>query len=1357
MPLNAFSVMDDDAPGVLPSTAARARPRPMTDDAAAESDEHWDSDVDGGQRGSDLDSDNAMEESASPSQSDLESDPEQSDLDDPAVRDGMLSDTTPAPRRNRLMQMTDSSGSDISDAEDPLPNGLSEPLSAGDAALAERAKQRQLAVLKALSLKMPGEEVLLEQFAMSVNLSVNGVRKTLRKLELSSFIDSSGARLRAADPVRVANMLKARDPSGQLPPPLGQVKHLGRWRSVLALTARKTLSNGMVQGHVRLSSHHHTAVWINATDFDDVGMSALIGLADQAVPDKRKSPRRRSKKNSQFAAKQQRARHRQQSALFMQKVRADQTEEQRQTVRDYDAERKRQLREKNKAKRKKKMEFPKDVTIGDKSDAIERTGMWDLLAEQEYKQGSDARSDFLLDSGEGNWADCLMRFRKLMDIGNIRFCACCSEMHLERDGKRYSLNQDNPLATAPPIPAKLLSGMQEKLVNDRRDDHEIQHAKHADRPGLQLLNGLTLCWRRFVTARADAEELEAGISEETEEIQLCDRCIDPLRRNPALIPARAMANNLAYLPVPVQLQDLRVSERNVIAAARAALWIVNLERHDNVNSRTPSVGGRSDKYHKFKKSAIVFPQDVLSIAAALPAAPDDLSDMLFVNFLKSSDAIPDKVQLDDCIGVRHSKVKAALDYMVSNPTVAKVPLLGSMLFLTAFLQLWASLTGKDPSEFVVNKDNLAAYANAPNNLPIALQNLVNPYSDFVGAASDGGGYVNNGDVDGDDMDIAEPFTYTGFVDPSGNAVTRQQLEAAMNARLAAARQGAPPPAVLSIPTGSKFLNGVEFFPILFPELFPDSGGLVFKDTREDDREAKLSLEEWADHLLRSADPRWREHAQFAFTVFNLIQKQRVFKSCSYALKTNSVEVLHATLPWLTEENIQRALDDLNNAEFDKGYHTLDDIVDPTLRTMFKEVFKQLTLASGKLELTDLSRKHQRKQIYARQINIGLPDLWLTINPGDVHSPLMLRLAGVPLKLDEAGAFWKDFPSRIQRQLVAQRNPVAVTLYCNMLMHAIIDGLFGFGRQDKTTHNIFGEPVRTYSFHSEEQDRGTLHYHGFVWLRNRPPADEFRNMLKNEAFQQRMLNWLETHVCRSEPQLLEFLRGQRAAGVPVPTFTPAIYAGGSAVPNSTAAAAAAAVANGTSAGHAAVDNGAGVSAMSLDSDSSGRESKRSSSQSLPAGYAAMSLGSDSASQESKRSTSSAAGKPDSPAHSPINPSPLEPVDVDELTQLLRPGSCATYERYRKVVDARLNSDGLAPNRDDLVDSLSRLIIAGSCATFADYRVAVEAQFNIDLSSRRKEFKMLLKCLVCLIRFQCFIQVFGCLVASSARVGRAAITA
>jgi hypothetical protein len=123
------------------------------------------------------------------------------------------------------------------------------------------------------------------------------------------------------------------------------------------------------------------------------------------------------------------------------------------------------------------------------------------------------------------------------------------------------------------------------------------------------------------------------------------------------------------------------------------------------------------------------------------------------------------------------------------------------------------LTGKDASEFTINQLNLAEYATAPNNLPMAVRGVVHTSSDFIGAAVDGAGYTNN-DVDGDDADVVDPFTYTAFVDPSGNSVTRQQLEAAMNARLSAARQGAPPPVVLSVPAGSKYLNGPEYFPLV---------------------------------------------------------------------------------------------------------------------------------------------------------------------------------------------------------------------------------------------------------------------------------------------------------------------------------------------------------------------------------------------------------------------------------------------------------------------------------------------------------------------------------------------------------------
>ena len=78
----------------------------------------------------------------------------------------------------------------------------------------------------------------------------------------------------------------------------------------------------------------------------------------------------------------------------------------------------------------------------------------------------------------------------------------------------------------------------------------------------------------------------------------------------------------------------------------------------------------------------------------------------------------------------------------------------------------------------IHESNLAAYANAPGNLPSAVKKTVNFSSDFAAAATDGVRYTND-DADDPAEDDDVPMSFTGFVDPSGNSVTRQQLENAL--------------------------------------------------------------------------------------------------------------------------------------------------------------------------------------------------------------------------------------------------------------------------------------------------------------------------------------------------------------------------------------------------------------------------------------------------------------------------------------------------------------------------------------------------------------------------------------------------
>ncbi len=342
----------------------------------------------------------------------------------------------------------------------------------------------------------------------------------------------------------------------------------------------------------------------------------------------------------------------------------------------------------------------------------------------------------------------------------------------------------------------------------------------------------------------------------------------------------------------------------------------------------------------------------------------------------------------------------------------------------------------------------------------------------------------------------------------------------MKAKLAAAQKGecARPVAVVQ-PNSGKLLDGLRspwFWPATMPELFPDSGALHCFG-KADTRKSKLTAEDYVDHLLRSADPRWREHAQFAFVAFNLLQKKRIFRSCTQKIKAKRVVPLTEYLPLLEEDHIEAAINDLRTAEFHRGFHSMEDISNPDARELFTKLFSQLRLVSGQLDLTDHSRLHQRKLLYSRNINMGLPDLFLTVNPGDANAPLFLRLAGETLE-EGADALWKSFPDKQRRLLLATRNPVAATIYANCLMNAFLTGLLGYTTDGTARASVLGEQISAYSFHVEEQGRGTLHYHGFVWFRNRPSPSVMRELLQTNDFQHRVVQWLDYTVRRAEPQV-----------------------------------------------------------------------------------------------------------------------------------------------------------------------------------------------------------------------------------------------
>src|SRR6185312_5258274 len=114
----------------------------------------------------------------------------------------------------------------------------------------------------------------------------------------------------------------------------------------------------------------------------------------------------------------------------------------------------------------------------------------------------------------------------------------------------------------------------------------------------------------------------------------------------------------------------------------------------------------------------------------------------------------------------------------------------------------------------------------------------------------------------------------------------------------------------------------------------------------------------------------------------------------------------------------------------------------------------------------------------------------TINPEDENAPLLLYLAGEKIKLDltDPDAPEDSLTSK-QRRIVLSKDPFAAAEFSHTLMEAVVRILLGFNSDHEQPLGLLGR-VRAYHFNTEEQKRGSLHYHGLIWLANKPSPREF---------------------------------------------------------------------------------------------------------------------------------------------------------------------------------------------------------------------------------------------------------------------------
>ncbi|CAF1337139.1 unnamed protein product [Adineta steineri] len=162
--------------------------------------------------------------------------------------------------------------------------------------------------------------------------------------------------------------------------------------------------------------------------------------------------------------------------------------------------------------------------------------------------------------------------------------------------------------------------------------------------------------------------------------------------------------------------------------------------------------------------------------------------------------------------------------------------------------------------------------------------------------------------------------------------------------------------------------------------------------------------------------------------------------------------------------------------------------------------RQIKTVGGNVMGSAYSRAALRNQIHGLIFNQGLPSIFMTINPADIHSRVALYFAGVNLDLDTI--IPEIIPSTYERAQIIASHPVATARFFNVLISSILKCMVEKG--------VLG-PIKAYFGTVENQGRGSLHLHILMWLDHDLTPSQLKELVQNEEFRKGLLNYLEDIV------------------------------------------------------------------------------------------------------------------------------------------------------------------------------------------------------------------------------------------------------
>ncbi|CAF1514218.1 unnamed protein product, partial [Adineta steineri] len=263
----------------------------------------------------------------------------------------------------------------------------------------------------------------------------------------------------------------------------------------------------------------------------------------------------------------------------------------------------------------------------------------------------------------------------------------------------------------------------------------------------------------------------------------------------------------------------------------------------------------------------------------------------------------------------------------------------------------------------------------------------------------------------------------------------------------------------------------------------------------------------------------REHI-----LFNLLQRRDAcFHAQLIATKPyfrSSAQEIHS----LNTNDIEAALKNISTGTHNTGSNKA-----------LGKLLNHIKTIGGRLMGSAYSRTSLRTHLHAMIFNQSPPNIFLTLNPADIHSPVALYFAGVKLDLDNAQA--KQLMDAYKRAEIIASHPVATAKFFHILISNILDTMI--------LGSVVG-PVKAYFGTVGSQGRGSLHLHLLIWLNHDLKPADMKNKIQDPSFRENLIAYLEDIIKEDRDEfkdkyVFENLDAPRSFNTPTQLSSDNIYA------------------------------------------------------------------------------------------------------------------------------------------------------------------------------------------------------------------------